>query len=289
MARPKKKGLDYFPLDNDIFEDEKLFDLQNEYGPLGEVIYIRLLCLINKNGYYYKFKNIDTLSAMLIKSIGNRWARDKKTVREIILYLAEINLFSSELMQCNVITSRGVQRRYLKAVERRQSDIGEFNLLEKSDLQEGLLSVPQNRINVAETQVNAAETPVDVSSYPPKESKENKSKVNESKGKYRCSQGGLMISPEEKQELISMSDSLSVEKYIKKLLAWQMRTGKLCREPFRTVKGWIEQDMRKKEVREPSYDIDEFEQYAMNFSLSKKNGWDNNDTSSVGTEEKKSD
>lgn len=281
MARPKKKGLDYFPLDNDIFEDEKLFDLQNEYGPLGEVIYIRLLCLINKNGYYYKFKNIDTLSAMLIKSIGNRWARDKKTVREIILYLAEINLFSSELMQCNVITSRGVQRRYLKAVERRQSDIEEYSLLEKNELRDGMKSVSQNRINVAETQVNAAETSVNANGNPPKESKENKSKVNESKEKYRCAQGGLMISPDEKQELISMSDSLSVEKYIKKLLAWQMRTGRICREPFSTIKGWIEQDMRKKEVREPSYDIDEYEEYAMNFSLSEKNGWDKNPEKSV--------
>ena len=74
MARPIKPGLEYFSLDVDIFEDGKIFDLQNEYGPLGEVIYLRLLCLIYKNGYYYRFDSLDKLAGLLIKSIGNRWA-----------------------------------------------------------------------------------------------------------------------------------------------------------------------------------------------------------------------
>ena len=270
MARPKKKGLDYLPLDNDIFEDEKLFDVQNEYGPLGEVIYIRLLCLINKNGYYYQFKNLDTLAAMMIRSIGNRWARDKKTVKEIILYLAKINLFSEELMQRNVITSRGVQERYLKAVERRQSQIEEFNLLEKSDLQEGLLSAPKKQINVAETLVNAAETPINVINNPTKESRQKESKL-----KYMSSDGRSLISDEKRQELVSMSDSLSVEKYIQKITDWQAKSGKKCGDPFTTIKNWIEQDSPKSKGKQTSYDLDEFEQYAMNFSLSQKKGWDN--------------
>jgi len=272
MARPKKKGLDYLPLDNDIFEDEKLFDVQNEYGPLGEVIYIRLLCLINKNGYYYQFKNLDTLAAMMIRSIGNRWARDKKTVKEIILYLAKINLFSAELMQRNVITSHGVQERYLKAVERRQSQIEEFNLLEKSDLQEGLLSAPKNQINATETQVNAAETPINVNDNTTKESRQKKSKL-----KYMSSDGGVPISDDERQELVSMSDGPSVERYIQKLIDWQDKTGKKCRDPFTTIKSWIEQDVQRNQANESSYDLDEFEKYALGFSLSKKRGQGNDD------------
>lgn len=66
MGRNSKKGLLYFPVDVDIFEDDKLFDVQNEYGPLGEVIYLRLLCLIYKNGYYYRYDSIDKLAKMLI-------------------------------------------------------------------------------------------------------------------------------------------------------------------------------------------------------------------------------
>lgn len=181
MARPKKKGLDYFPLDVDIFEDDKLFDVQNDYGPLGEIIYIRLLCLVYKNGYYYQFENLDKLAAMVIRSIGNRWAKDKKTVKEVILYLAKINLFSAELMHRNVITSRSIQERYLLAVERRQSKIEEYNLLENSEYHEGLLNAPKNPVTVAESRINAAETSDNVSDNPTKESKVKKSKINESK------------------------------------------------------------------------------------------------------------
>lgn len=145
MARPRKKGLDYFPLDTDIFEDEKFFDLQNEYGPLGEVIYIRLLCLVYKNGYFYKFESLDKLSAMMIRSVGNRWARDKKTVKDVISYLAKINLFSAELMQRNILTSRSIQERYLAATERRQSKIEEYCLLEKKTFRRVLKVYPKIR------------------------------------------------------------------------------------------------------------------------------------------------
>lgn len=271
MARPKKKGLDYFPLDVDIFGNEKLFDVQNDYGPLGEVIYIRLLCLVYKNGYYYQFESLDKLAAMMIRSIGNRWARDKKTVKEVILYLAEINLFSAELMQRNVITSRSIQERYLLAVERRQSKIEEYSLLEeckelkKSDLQEALSSAPKIHISSAETTINAAETPNNVSDNPTKKSKEK-----ESKSKYMSSDCKL-LEPEQRRELEEMSDSRTVGRYIQKITDWQSRTGKKCRDPYSTIRDWIAKDNKENRTvsgNDSSYDLDEFEDFAMNFSLS---------------------
>lgn len=179
MARPKKKGLDYFPLDVGIFEDERLFDVQEKYGPLGEVIYLRLLCLIYKNGYYYKFDSIDKLAAIVIRSIGNRWTRNKQAVKEVILYLTECNLFSSELMQRNVITARSIQQRYLKALERNQPEITEYNLIgEKAETDTGFITVPENLISVAETPVFATETPVNAYNN---DTKEKESKVKKSK------------------------------------------------------------------------------------------------------------
>ena len=49
MARPFKQGLQYFPLDVNIFEDEKIQDLNLAFGYLGEIIYIRLLSMIYAN------------------------------------------------------------------------------------------------------------------------------------------------------------------------------------------------------------------------------------------------
>ena len=43
MARPKKNGLSYFPLDVDFFEDPKIKILRARYGRDGIVFYIYLL------------------------------------------------------------------------------------------------------------------------------------------------------------------------------------------------------------------------------------------------------
>lgn len=178
MARPLKEGLSYFPLDTDLFDDDKLFDITNEFGPLGEVIYLRILCLIYKNGYYYEFGNMDKLCAMLIKSIGNRWTRGKQSVEQVILRLAECNLLSSELVRSGVLTSVGVQRRYLKATERRRINTEKYWLLNDSKIEESgeaWESAPKNEVNATETGVIATETRVNACNN---DTKENKRKIN---------------------------------------------------------------------------------------------------------------
>lgn len=46
MARPTKNGLDYFPLDVHIFEDEKIEAIAGEFGIKGELAVIKLLCAV---------------------------------------------------------------------------------------------------------------------------------------------------------------------------------------------------------------------------------------------------
>jgi len=242
MPRPRKKGLNYFPLDVDIFEDDKLFDLQNEYGPLGEAIYLRLLCLVYKNGYYYQFDSKEKLAAMIVRSIGNRWTKDKKTVIEVIDYLAKINLFSSELMQRSVLTSRGIQERYLLATERRQSNIDEYSLLEKNNFKEGLKTVPENTVSVAEMGVSVAETGVNVSSKYTKESKEKKSKVNESKEKETAAPDGSALPPSQLDKLIADYGQETVDRYINKVRSWYAEKGRTVHDLYGKVRDWLEKD-----------------------------------------------
>ena len=52
MARPTKKGLDYFPFDVDFFEDEKIAAISGEFGLKGEIVAVKLLCAIYRNGYF---------------------------------------------------------------------------------------------------------------------------------------------------------------------------------------------------------------------------------------------
>ena len=239
MARPRKKGLDYFPLDTDIFGDEKLFDVQNEYGPLGEVIYLRLVCLVYKHGYYFRFDSKEKLAAMVMRSIGNRWIKDKKTVIEVIDYLAETNLFSSELMQRSVLTSRGIQVRYLAATERRQSNIEEYSLLEKNDLNEGAKVMPGSPVPVTETGVSAPETGDNVSNKYTKESKVNESKVNESKEEGTAAPSRASSSHE---ALVYDYGSENVDRYTERVRSWYSEKGMPLPDLDATVRKWLEKD-----------------------------------------------
>ena len=238
MARPKKIGLDYFPFDVDIFEDDKFFDLQNEYGPLGEVIYLRLLCMVYHAGYYYRFDSLEKLASMLIRSIGNRWARDKRTVVDVILFLAKINLFSAELMQENVLTSRGIQERYLAATERRQTEITEYSLLEKKAPHEGVLNAPENTVSVTETDVIATETAVIVCENATKQSKVKESKLNES----NAGSFAPAVTFNTKEKLVEKYGSPAVSEYEARFRKWQAKQGNVHIDMYEAIAKWMERD-----------------------------------------------
>ena len=94
MARPRKQGLDYFPMDVDIFDDAKMLDLNFKYGYLGEIIYIRLLTMIYDNGYYLE-KTVPQMVMLLNRKSGLKNKVDEKLIEDIILYLGNSKESSS--------------------------------------------------------------------------------------------------------------------------------------------------------------------------------------------------
>ena len=46
MARPANKGLHYFAVDVDFFDDERIMLLMNRFGPVGCTVYSALLTAI---------------------------------------------------------------------------------------------------------------------------------------------------------------------------------------------------------------------------------------------------
>ena len=179
MPRPLKAGLTYFSKDIDYYDDLKIIDLLNEYGPLGQTIYDVLLCMIYREGYYLE-ASPEKLAGTIIRIIGNRWIKDKQTVVQVIHYCANIGLLHNDLLQQNVITSVGLQRRYAEVVKRRRFQGEKYWLLEKKS-DEPLLSTSQNEVIATETGVVTAETGVNVYNNATKESKGKKSKGNNSR------------------------------------------------------------------------------------------------------------
>ena len=178
MGRHPKTGLDYFPKDVDYWDDFRIMDLMNKYGPLGAVIYDIVISKVYKNGYYLEVP-LEKLASQIIRLIGNRWIKNKSLVQQVIQYCADIGLFHNALLSQSVVTSVGIQRRYSEVTVRNKVDKSKYWLLEKEDLHAAAVSVPENDVSVTETPENAAETRVSAEDIPQKKRKVNKSKVNE--------------------------------------------------------------------------------------------------------------
>lgn len=125
-------GLDYFNIDINIFSDGKILKLMNRYGPVGFISYITILAHVYANGYYLEYSIEDT-TQLLLSRIGGKYFSGRNKIQELILYLAHIDLIDMEMLNRNVITSRGIQKRFLKMTKKRQNqDLSKFWILDHS-------------------------------------------------------------------------------------------------------------------------------------------------------------
>lgn len=116
MARPPKEGLEYFPLDVDIDMDDKVALIEAKHGLIGFAIVIKLLMKIYKNSYFYEWSEKEQLL------FSKRVNVDINSINEVVNDCVKWNLFDKRTFEdCGILSSRGIQRRYLKAVERRKN------------------------------------------------------------------------------------------------------------------------------------------------------------------------
>lgn len=123
MARTHKTGLDYFSFDIDFFNDEKVEFVSAKYGNIGELIVVKLLCRIYRNGYFLKWGEDECL--LFSKRSGDSINQD--LVDDVISELLNRDFFCNETYKKYfVLTSNGIQRRFLEATKRRKSvDVAE--------------------------------------------------------------------------------------------------------------------------------------------------------------------
>ena len=124
MARPKKNGLEYFPLDVDFFDDEKIVAISGEYGLKGEIVTLRLLCAIYRNGYFIEWS--DMIRYKVLRSIPGMSAQ---LLDQIVNRLVKWGFFDKALFDSDMIlTSRGIQARYFNSVRKRTPNLQENRL-----------------------------------------------------------------------------------------------------------------------------------------------------------------
>lgn len=168
MARPVKEGLEYFPLDVDIDQDDKISLIEAQHGLIGFGIAIKLLMKIYKNSYFYEWTEKEQLL------FSKRVNVNINEVNVIINDLVKWDFFNKDLFENEkILTSKGIQKRYLAAVGRRQK----VKILKKYLLlDDETINVYKNLV-IVDNNINSSGVNVDIGT----QSKVKKSKVKKSK------------------------------------------------------------------------------------------------------------
>jgi hypothetical protein len=113
MARPIKLGIEYFSLD--VFPDEKVEYIETLYEAEGFYLWIKLLQRIYSSGYFIEW------SKFQLASMKKRTGIQMDKIEEILASCLEVGLFNQELFdQYGIITSRGIQKRFYMAAQKRK-------------------------------------------------------------------------------------------------------------------------------------------------------------------------
>lgn len=115
-GRPKRQGLDYFPLAVDFFGDPKIRALSAEFGCKGEITAIKLLCAVYRKGYFIQWDD-----RMRIEMLGELPGMSENLLQQIINRLVKWDFFDKNLFHSDkVITSKTIQKIYFHAIKRRK-------------------------------------------------------------------------------------------------------------------------------------------------------------------------
>ena len=159
MARPIKKGLDYFPMDINILHNVKIRRALRKYGEKGFMAYIHLLCEIYNNSYFLEIGDNELFEFADVFNLKDEEAEP------MIDYLVKIKLFDAEIWEkYHVLTSQEIQNRYFSAKSKSNIDLSSLPYL----LNAGVIS--------EETQVNSEKMP---------QSKGKENKVKERKAEEK--------------------------------------------------------------------------------------------------------
>lgn len=134
MAKIKKAGLDYFPVDTGYMQDRLMRRIMKREGDRAAVVILAAIAEVYSNGYYVRVDELfyDDLSACFYQTSAEDVAR--------ILGLAvEYGFFDARLFrEASVLTSVEIQRQYLFSTRRRKSVAIDpaYNLLTEEETSE---------------------------------------------------------------------------------------------------------------------------------------------------------
>ena len=220
MARPNKEGLDYFPIDTNMEQDDKIALIEAKHGIVGFGVIIKLYKKIYSTyGYYYFWDEQKQL--LFSKQAGVEIGK----VIEIVDDAIHWDLFDKTLFKkYKILTSKRIQKTYIEATKRRK----EIPMLQKYIL---------NGVNGYINKINAHIIFIDddISTQTETETEtESKQKVN--KVKYA---DYVSMTETEYQKLIDKYGLVHTKAFIEKLNVYKGSNGKKYKDDYLAILNWV--------------------------------------------------
>ena len=261
-----KEGLDYYNHFIGMTNDEKLSDLRMEYGSVAIDVWLTLLDLIyGDKGYYIDYGDEKTKNRVVWKILGiirGKYPPTPETVMAIIEDLVACELFSGDLYQSGILSSKRIQEQFYQAtVERKAVEINldywllDFEKMKKLSSRSSILRLFDNQ------PISRQNQPIINDNQPiMKQSKVEKSKVKESisnkadkppkhkYGEYKH----ILLTDEQYQKLAADYGEDIITDYIKKIDDWIQLKAKSPYKDFNlAIRNWLNRDgVQKKEEKQ---------------------------------------
>jgi hypothetical protein len=227
VPRPLKAGLDYFSIDVHFEEEMEL--IEAEYGLEGLAIIIKLWQKIYSKGYYIEWSGDSEL--LFSKKINT----ERNRVNDVINTCFSRNIFNKSMyLKYNILTSTGIQKRYLTACSssKRKNIVFEERYLLLNNEYKRLITeliplIPE------ETQLNQVEST---------QRKGKESKVKESKKEYA---EFVTLKEIEYQKLVEKFGQAKADDKIETLNLWKGSKGKKTASDYMTILDWDRRDQNK--------------------------------------------
>ena len=252
------------------FSDEEIDSLEfieSEFGLKGFAVVIKLWQKIlgGSEGYYINWN--DKVCSLFAKKLNV----SKGLVFEIVNLAIKEEIFSSALYNdYGILTSAFIQNAY-RVYAKRRGD---------SEIEKSYLLIPdtQNQSNASKKDKNVNKNSKNVNKSKP--IRQDNIRLDNTISDLTNSNITALknLTQEQYSDLVKTSSRQSVDKYIDKIIDWQRTNHKTVKNPFGLISKWIQEDIKKNSKtnsnKDTSYDLDEWEKYAM--SLGTDSG-DNND------------
>lgn len=257
MTAPNKHGLNYFPHDVDMSNDQKIEYLEAECGLLGYAIFCKILERIYRVGYYLYWHDRDS------KLFARRNNIETECCINTIKCIINEGLCNRMLHEkYSVLTSKSIQKRYIEANKRRKNIkiYKEFLLHDQKELLQAYPTI----VFVTLTPPNVTLTPTNVTKCNINPQKCEQTKLKETKLKDIKSQ----------QKYCDKSEEVKLSKLLFKLI--KKRDPKYKKPNFQ---NWAVHIDRLNRLEKRSYkDIEKVIRWCQNNSEPNDNGfcWANN-------------